>query len=135
MEKFIKSRFRLSLNPKDELLTRNRVSKRVTHVVASSQKTRTQKVREAAKFPHIKIVTQQWLIQSMSKWKRDDESEYLVSRTPLMQFIVELGINGQIRLISTQQIENSVLMPTYLLQQMIARNHQIILKVILMMRI
>ena len=62
----------------DETLTYYRVSKRVTHVVASSQKTRTQKVREAAKYPHIKIVTQQWLTQSMSKWKKEDESEYLV---------------------------------------------------------
>ncbi|KAI9641318.1 CTD phosphatase Fcp1 [Ciborinia camelliae] len=59
-----------------------RVSRRVTHVVASSQKTRTQKVREAAKYSHIKIVTQQWLTQSMSKWKKDDESEYLVEINP-----------------------------------------------------
>ncbi|ESZ94084.1 hypothetical protein SBOR_5504 [Sclerotinia borealis F-4128] len=59
-----------------------RVSKRVTHVVASSQRTRTQKVREAAKYPHIKIVTQQWLTQSFSKWKKDDESEYLVEINP-----------------------------------------------------
>ncbi|TGO39176.1 hypothetical protein BHYA_0059g00410 [Botrytis hyacinthi] len=59
-----------------------KVSKRVTHVVASSQKTRTQKVREAAKYPHIKIVTQQWLTQSMSKWKKEDESEYLVEINP-----------------------------------------------------
>ncbi|EDN92118.1 hypothetical protein SS1G_07980 [Sclerotinia sclerotiorum 1980 UF-70] len=59
-----------------------KVSKRVTHVVASSQKTRTQKVREAAKYPHIKIVTQQWLTQSMSKWKKEDESDYLVDISP-----------------------------------------------------
>ncbi|CAD6451303.1 0797f74f-4015-4c3d-bcc2-327d67837554 [Sclerotinia trifoliorum] len=59
-----------------------KISKRVTHVVASSQKTRTQKVREAAKYPHIKIVTQQWLTQSMSKWKKEDESDYLVDISP-----------------------------------------------------
>ncbi|KAG4026580.1 hypothetical protein MFRU_039g00580 [Monilinia fructicola] len=59
-----------------------KVSRKVTHVVASSQKTRTQKVREAAKYPHIKIVTQQWLTQSISKWKKEDESEYLVDINP-----------------------------------------------------
>ncbi|QSZ28655.1 hypothetical protein DSL72_003154 [Monilinia vaccinii-corymbosi] len=59
-----------------------RVSKKVTHVVASSQKTRTQKVREAAKYPHIKIVTQQWLTLSISKWKKEDESDYLVDINP-----------------------------------------------------
>lgn len=76
--KFIKSMLSRILFSEDETLTYYRVSKRVTHVVASSQKTRTQKVREAAKYPHIKIVTQQWLTQSMSKWKKEDESEYLV---------------------------------------------------------
>ncbi|KAM3072046.1 CTD phosphatase Fcp1 [Clarireedia jacksonii] len=57
---------------------RKKVSKRVTHVVASSARTRTQKVREAAKFPHIKIVTQEWLLRSISKWKKEDEELYLV---------------------------------------------------------
>ncbi|RAL60671.1 hypothetical protein DID88_009989 [Monilinia fructigena] len=43
-----------------------KVSRRVTHVVASSQKT----------------LTQQWLTQSISKWKKEDESEYLVDINP-----------------------------------------------------
>ncbi|PQE26425.1 FCP1-like phosphatase protein [Rutstroemia sp. NJR-2017a BBW] len=61
---------------------RKKVSKRVTHVVASSTRTRTQKVRQAAKYPHIKIVTLQWLLSSMSKWKKDDEEPYLVEIHP-----------------------------------------------------
>ncbi|KAI9740807.1 MAG: Carboxy-terminal domain (CTD) phosphatase [Claussenomyces sp. TS43310] len=55
-----------------------RVSKRVTHVVVSANRTRTQKVRQAAKYPHIKIVNQQWLMSSMSKWRMEDELPYLI---------------------------------------------------------
>ncbi|KAL3426135.1 RNA polymerase ii ctd phosphatase [Phlyctema vagabunda] len=55
-----------------------KVSRKVTHVVASTSRTRTAKVRQAAKYPHIKIVNQQWLLNSMSKWEREDEEPYLV---------------------------------------------------------
>lgn len=60
---------------------RTKVSRKVTHLVASSNRTRTQKVRQAAKYPHIKIVNQQWLLNSMSKWEKEDEEPYLVSYT------------------------------------------------------
>lgn len=56
-----------------------KVSRKVTHVVASTSRTRTAKVRQAAKYPHIKIVNQEWLLKSMSKWKMEDEEPYLVS--------------------------------------------------------
>ena len=55
-----------------------KVSRRVTHVVTSTSRTRTHKVRQAAKYPHIKIVNQHWLINSMSKWAKEDETPYLV---------------------------------------------------------
>jgi RNA polymerase II subunit A C-terminal domain phosphatase len=55
-----------------------KITRKVTHVVVSANRTRTQKVRQAAKYPHIKIVNQQWLMNSMSKWEKEDESQYLV---------------------------------------------------------
>ena len=63
----------------DSRLTHCRVSKKVTHVVTSTSRTRTLKVRQAAKYAHIKIVNQQWLLNSMSKWEKEDEEPYLVS--------------------------------------------------------
>lgn len=56
-----------------------KVNKNVTHLVASTSSTRTNKVRQAARYPHIKIVNQQWLLNSMSKWEKEDEEPYLVS--------------------------------------------------------
>src|SRR5580700_4760216 len=55
-----------------------KVTRKVTHVVVSTNRTRTQKVRQAAKYPHIKIVSQQWLVNCMSKWEKDDETPYRV---------------------------------------------------------
>ena len=55
-----------------------KITRKVTHVVVSANRTRTQKVRQAAKYPHIKIVNQQWLVNCMSKWEKEDEAPYLV---------------------------------------------------------
>ncbi|RDL31827.1 Uncharacterized protein BP5553_09229 [Venustampulla echinocandica] len=55
-----------------------RVSRRITHLVASTSRTRTSKVRQAAIYPHIKIVNQEWLLNSMSKWEKADETPYLI---------------------------------------------------------
>lgn len=60
-------------------LTMFRVSRKITHLVASTSRTRTHKVRQAAKYPNIKIVNQQWLFTSMSKWQKEEETPYLVS--------------------------------------------------------
>ncbi|PVH87912.1 hypothetical protein DL98DRAFT_509436 [Cadophora sp. DSE1049] len=57
----------------------SKVNRKVTHLVASTSRTRTHKVRQAAKYPNIKIVNQQWLLNSMSKWQKEDETPYLVS--------------------------------------------------------
>lgn len=43
-----------------------------------TNRTRTHKVRQAAKYPKIKIVNLQWLLDSISKWERQDEAPYLV---------------------------------------------------------
>ncbi|KAG9232352.1 FCP1-like phosphatase-like protein [Amylocarpus encephaloides] len=55
-----------------------KVSSKVTHLVASTSRTRTTKVKQAARREHIKIVNQQWLLNSMSKWEKEDEEPYLV---------------------------------------------------------
>ncbi|CAI4211690.1 unnamed protein product [Parascedosporium putredinis] len=55
------------------------ISRRVTHLVISTQRPRTEKLRQAAKIPSIKIVNQYWLIDCLSQWKALDETPYLVS--------------------------------------------------------
>lgn len=55
-----------------------KVSRKVTHLVVPTVKSRTHKVRQAARYPNIKIVTYQWLADSISKWQRQDETQYLV---------------------------------------------------------
>ncbi|KAJ9144703.1 FCP1-like phosphatase [Pleurostoma richardsiae] len=59
-----------------------RISKRTTHLVISSNRPRTQKVRQAAKIPSIKIVNQNWLADCLSRWLKLDETPYLVEVHP-----------------------------------------------------
>lgn len=61
---------------------RDRVSRDITHLVVSSARPRTQKVRQAAKFPSIRIVNQEWLLDSLTQWSRMDEAPYLVDIHP-----------------------------------------------------
>jgi RNA polymerase II subunit A-like phosphatase len=42
----------------------------------STNRTRTQKVRQAATYPHIKIVNQNWLFNSIQQWKRLETGPY-----------------------------------------------------------
>ncbi|PWW72119.1 hypothetical protein C7212DRAFT_287217 [Tuber magnatum] len=57
------------------------VHSKVTHLVAA--RSRTAKVRRAAsKYPHIKIVTPQWLYDSISNWKKEPEKPYLLPIHP-----------------------------------------------------
>lgn len=56
----------------------SRVNKNTTHLVVSANRTRTSKVRQASKYSHIKIVNQDWLMNSISKWKKENEEPYLV---------------------------------------------------------
>ena len=54
------------------------ISKRVTHLVVSSDRPRTKKVQHAAKIPSIHIVNQNWLMDCLSQWRRLDESPYYI---------------------------------------------------------
>jgi RNA polymerase II subunit A-like phosphatase len=56
-----------------------KISRKVTHLVVAANRTRTQKVRQATSYPHIKIVNQQWLVDSMSRWEKVDETPYLIN--------------------------------------------------------
>ncbi len=56
------------------------ITKRTTHVVAA--RNRTAKVRQAARRRKIKIVTTQWLFDSVSQWQRVDEEPYLIPVHP-----------------------------------------------------
>jgi len=56
------------------------ISKRTTHVIAA--RNRTAKVRQAARRKKIKIVTTQWLFDSISQWQRIDEEPYLIPVHP-----------------------------------------------------
>ncbi|CAK7236890.1 CTD phosphatase Fcp1 [Sporothrix curviconia] len=58
------------------------VSRKVTHLVISSDRPRTQKVRQAARIPTTKIVNQNWLLDCFSQWSKVDETPYLVEIHP-----------------------------------------------------
>ncbi|KAL2014218.1 hypothetical protein VTN00DRAFT_1743 [Thermoascus crustaceus] len=57
-----------------------KISSKTTHLVAG--RNRTAKVREATRYPKIKIVTTQWLLDSLTQWKHLDEDPYLVPVHP-----------------------------------------------------
>ena len=57
-----------------------RVNRRTTHLIAG--RSRTNKFRQAARRPHIAIVTPQWLLHSISQWQRLDEEDYFVPIDP-----------------------------------------------------
>lgn len=67
----------------------NKISKSVTHLVISSDRPRTQKVRQAVMYPNIKIVNQNWLADCLGQWRRLDEAPYLVRAHPYDQDIFE----------------------------------------------
>lgn len=55
----------------------SKISTRTTHLVAG--RNRTAKVREATRYPDIKIVTTQWLQDCLQNWRRLDEAPYLLT--------------------------------------------------------
>ncbi|KAI2779424.1 hypothetical protein F4815DRAFT_494017 [Daldinia loculata] len=61
---------------------RTRVSDEVTHLIINITRPRTQKVRQAARIPTIKIVNQNWLAESIAQWARLDETPYLIQVHP-----------------------------------------------------
>ncbi|KAJ5577191.1 NLI interacting factor [Penicillium sp. DV-2018c] len=58
----------------------SRVNARTTHLVAG--RNRTAKVREATRYPNVKIVTTQWLVDSLVQWRLMDEEPYLLYLHP-----------------------------------------------------
>ncbi|KAJ5338569.1 NLI interacting factor [Penicillium brevicompactum] len=58
----------------------SRINARTTHLVAG--RNRTAKVREATRYPNIKIVTTQWLVDSLVAWRQVDEDPYLLPVHP-----------------------------------------------------
>ncbi|CAG8238862.1 unnamed protein product [Penicillium salamii] len=58
----------------------SRTNARTTHLVAG--RNRTAKVREATRYPSIKIVTTQWLVDSLVMWRSMDEEPYLLPVHP-----------------------------------------------------
>ncbi|KAI2634457.1 hypothetical protein GGS21DRAFT_539312 [Xylaria nigripes] len=61
---------------------RTRVGPDITHLVISSSRPRTQKVRQAARISSIKIVNQNWLAESLAQWRKLDATPYLIDIHP-----------------------------------------------------
>ncbi|KAL5357735.1 hypothetical protein BJX96DRAFT_23750 [Aspergillus floccosus] len=57
-----------------------KINMKTTHLVAG--RNRTAKVREATRYPNIKIVTTQWLLDSLTQWKHLSEDPYLLPVHP-----------------------------------------------------
>lgn len=58
----------------------HKINIRTTHLVAG--RNRTAKVREATRYPNVKIVTTQWLLDSLTQWRHMDEEPYLLPVHP-----------------------------------------------------
>lgn len=58
----------------------HKINMKTTHLVAG--RNRTAKVREATRYPKVKIVTTQWLVDSLTQWKRVNEEPYLLPVHP-----------------------------------------------------
>ncbi|KAL4785706.1 hypothetical protein BJX76DRAFT_324065 [Aspergillus varians] len=58
----------------------NKVNQKTTHLLTTGK--RTAKFQEAIRYPHIKIVQKQWLIDSLLQWKHLDEGPYLLHIHP-----------------------------------------------------
>ncbi|CAL5872477.1 uncharacterized protein PFLUO_LOCUS6741 [Penicillium psychrofluorescens] len=57
-----------------------KISPRTTHLVAG--RNRTAKVREATRYPNVKIVTTQWLVDCLAQWSHVGEGPYLLPVHP-----------------------------------------------------
>lgn len=53
------------------------VNRHTTHVIANPDR-KTTKVKKAARYPHIKIVNAEWMLQCCTRWERVDETPYLI---------------------------------------------------------
>lgn len=77
------------------------INKRTTHVVAARSR-RTQKVRQAARHSHIKIVTTDWLRECCVKWARMSETPHLIHVEP-----DERGLHGSHQGSPLDELEDS----------------------------
>lgn len=84
---------------------RTRIDPDITHLVISSSRPRTQKVRQAARIPAIKIVNQNWLQDSISQWEELDETPYSVDVHPADRGVTTLAMPGK-RAEQTEQVKN-----------------------------
>jgi RNA polymerase II subunit A-like phosphatase len=53
------------------------VNKRTTHVIANPDR-KTTKVKRASRYPHIKIVNVEWMLQCCTRWEHVDETPYSI---------------------------------------------------------
>lgn len=53
------------------------VNRRTTHVIANPDR-KTTKVKSAARYPHIKIVSPEWMFQCCTRWEHVDEGPYMI---------------------------------------------------------
>lgn len=74
---------------------RTRIDPDITHLVISSSRPRTQKVRQAARIPTVKIVNQNWLQDSISQWEELDETPYLVNVHPADRGVTTIAMPGK----------------------------------------
>lgn len=75
---------------------RSRIDPDITHLVISSSRPRTQKVRQAARIPTVKIVNQNWLQDSISQWEELDETSYLVDVHPADRGVTTIAMPGKL---------------------------------------
>ncbi|RKF60605.1 RNA polymerase II subunit A C-terminal domain phosphatase [Erysiphe neolycopersici] len=57
----------------------NKVNRSCTHLIVSTDSPSSNEVRQALRYPHIKIVNKDWLKDSISKWEKEDEGPYLIN--------------------------------------------------------
>lgn len=57
------------------------VNRRTTHVIANPDR-KTTKVKQAARYQHIKIVNPEWMFQCCTRWEHVDETPYAIDIDP-----------------------------------------------------
>ncbi|KAH7410305.1 hypothetical protein DE146DRAFT_644476 [Phaeosphaeria sp. MPI-PUGE-AT-0046c] len=57
------------------------VNRRTTHVIANPDR-KTTKVKQAARYQHIKIVNPEWMFQCCTRWEHVDETPYAIEIDP-----------------------------------------------------
>jgi RNA polymerase II subunit A-like phosphatase len=57
------------------------INRRTTHVIANPDR-KTTKVKQAARYPHIKIVNPEWMFQCCTRWEHVEETPYTIEIDP-----------------------------------------------------